>query len=398
VYVLSAAAVVLYVHLDCLDGKQARRTNSSSPLGQLFDHGCDALSVHLLLACMSGSFGMTCNTTTAIGILGVKLPWVLAQWEEYHTGIMLYGNDYYGVLEANYSIALVHILTAIFGPGIWQVNCSALLPLDLGLGLEVLSRDVLTVVLVLTGLVQVHGQLSRVLTAGTGKLPAKVGRGSCCCCGGGGGGGSCGCGCCGRGTGGVRAAGLQRPAAAALLLLCQARPLSAKRRGGQEAAGGARRRPPALKAHTGGSEPLPPHPPPAPDLRPALHPATLHPLPSPNMLRSAAPSSWGAFRRWCTWRPSVCCWRWAPCGCWTASWCPGSAGAHRRRSTTACSLSLPGQLPPPNPPNPQTPTPWGLASAPRRAQPAAARPGPARCRAGLCRARLAWCTRWSAHS
>lgn len=27
---------------DCMDGKQARRTGSSSPLGQLFDHGCDA--------------------------------------------------------------------------------------------------------------------------------------------------------------------------------------------------------------------------------------------------------------------------------------------------------------------------------------------------------------------
>ena len=28
-----------YLHLDCIDGKQARRTKSSSPLGQLFDHG-----------------------------------------------------------------------------------------------------------------------------------------------------------------------------------------------------------------------------------------------------------------------------------------------------------------------------------------------------------------------
>jgi len=25
--------------MDAIDGKQARRTNSSSPLGQLFDHG-----------------------------------------------------------------------------------------------------------------------------------------------------------------------------------------------------------------------------------------------------------------------------------------------------------------------------------------------------------------------
>ena len=35
----SAAAVFFYLHMDCLDGKQARRTKNSSPLGQLFDHG-----------------------------------------------------------------------------------------------------------------------------------------------------------------------------------------------------------------------------------------------------------------------------------------------------------------------------------------------------------------------
>ena len=34
----------MYQTLDAIDGKQARRTNSSSPLGELFDHGCDSLS------------------------------------------------------------------------------------------------------------------------------------------------------------------------------------------------------------------------------------------------------------------------------------------------------------------------------------------------------------------
>jgi ethanolaminephosphotransferase len=31
-----------YIILDNCDGKQARRTGSSSPMGMLFDHGCDA--------------------------------------------------------------------------------------------------------------------------------------------------------------------------------------------------------------------------------------------------------------------------------------------------------------------------------------------------------------------
>ena len=39
VYLLNGMAGLVYLHLDCIDGKQARRTGSSSPLGQLFDHG-----------------------------------------------------------------------------------------------------------------------------------------------------------------------------------------------------------------------------------------------------------------------------------------------------------------------------------------------------------------------
>ncbi len=39
VYYFNGFSVFWYLHLDCLDGKQARRTKSSSPLGQLFDHG-----------------------------------------------------------------------------------------------------------------------------------------------------------------------------------------------------------------------------------------------------------------------------------------------------------------------------------------------------------------------
>ena len=34
----------IYQTLDAIDGKQARRTNSSNPLGELFDHGCDSVS------------------------------------------------------------------------------------------------------------------------------------------------------------------------------------------------------------------------------------------------------------------------------------------------------------------------------------------------------------------
>lgn len=38
-YLGFGVGLFIYQTLDAIDGKQARRTNSSSPLGQLFDHG-----------------------------------------------------------------------------------------------------------------------------------------------------------------------------------------------------------------------------------------------------------------------------------------------------------------------------------------------------------------------
>lgn len=47
-YLACAIGLFIYQSLDAIDGKQARRTNSSTPLGELFDHGCDSLSTGLL--------------------------------------------------------------------------------------------------------------------------------------------------------------------------------------------------------------------------------------------------------------------------------------------------------------------------------------------------------------
>ena len=45
----AAISLWIYATLDAIDGKQARRTQSSSALGQLFDHGCDAFCVSFLI-------------------------------------------------------------------------------------------------------------------------------------------------------------------------------------------------------------------------------------------------------------------------------------------------------------------------------------------------------------
>jgi ethanolaminephosphotransferase len=53
-YALAGVALLLYQILDVADGKQARKTGNSSPLGLLFDHGCDALNV-VISACTFAS-------------------------------------------------------------------------------------------------------------------------------------------------------------------------------------------------------------------------------------------------------------------------------------------------------------------------------------------------------
>lgn len=56
---LCALGLFIYQSLDAIDGKQARRTNSSSPLGELFDHGCDSISTIFVAisACITAQLG-----------------------------------------------------------------------------------------------------------------------------------------------------------------------------------------------------------------------------------------------------------------------------------------------------------------------------------------------------
>ncbi|XP_056377851.1 ethanolaminephosphotransferase 1-like isoform X4 [Hyla sarda] len=68
--------------LDSIDGKHARRTQSSSPLGELFDHGLDSwtasifpLSLFSIFGCHSGEAGLTPSMTVVYiltAIVGVE--------------------------------------------------------------------------------------------------------------------------------------------------------------------------------------------------------------------------------------------------------------------------------------------------------------------------------------
>ncbi|ORX66355.1 hypothetical protein DL89DRAFT_295598 [Linderina pennispora] len=89
----------LYSTFDNVDGKQARRTGTSSPLGELFDHGCDALELH------------DCGDLTIIFL--TTSTFFLSTWEEYHTGVL-----YLGYINGPTEV-LTFAVFACFASGIW---------------------------------------------------------------------------------------------------------------------------------------------------------------------------------------------------------------------------------------------------------------------------------------
>ena len=130
---LCALGVLAYQTLDALDGKQARRTGSSSPLGQLFDHGCDALSTTCLqvptAACMMAG---TRGVMPLLMIWVVQVPFFLAQWEEYHTGVLNIHTGGIGVTEAQFFLVFIHAVTGILGGGVWARPSPVAVPDSLG--------------------------------------------------------------------------------------------------------------------------------------------------------------------------------------------------------------------------------------------------------------------------
>jgi ethanolaminephosphotransferase len=85
---VAACALFAYSTLDNMDGKQARKTGSSSPLGLLFDHGCDAVNAAMLGPWILAGLVQADFATWKPYALFVMttLPFFVATWEEFHVG------------------------------------------------------------------------------------------------------------------------------------------------------------------------------------------------------------------------------------------------------------------------------------------------------------------------
>ncbi|EJD74008.1 hypothetical protein LOAG_18617 [Loa loa] len=117
-YFQAALGVFLYQTLDATDGKQARRTGSSSPLGELLDHGCDAMSQVLvtLNICYAMLLGQERYVVLFVTVSSVVL-FYCAHWSTYCTGRLKFAK--FDVTEAQITILIVLLVTSIFGTGFW---------------------------------------------------------------------------------------------------------------------------------------------------------------------------------------------------------------------------------------------------------------------------------------
>ncbi|KAF5770552.1 putative transferase [Helianthus annuus] len=106
----------LYQTFDAVDGKQARRTSSSSPLGELFDHGCDALAC-ALEALAFGSTAMCGRNTFWFWVISA-VPFYGATWEHYFTNTLILP-AVNGPTEGLMLIYMAHFFTSIVGAEWW---------------------------------------------------------------------------------------------------------------------------------------------------------------------------------------------------------------------------------------------------------------------------------------
>lgn len=147
IFLLNGVALLLYQTLDNMDGKQARKTGSSSPLGLLFDHGCDAMNLMLgsanwiaAMALVPGDMSDLLGRTdhgnlqersviaaffggdavlAALLVLCPMIAFYVATWEQYHTGQMFLP-PFNGPSEGLIMGAALSFISFLWGPMYWQ--------------------------------------------------------------------------------------------------------------------------------------------------------------------------------------------------------------------------------------------------------------------------------------
>lgn len=128
-----AFGVWAYSTMDNIDGKQARRTGTSSGLGELFDHGIDSLNCTLASLLETSAMALGPTRVGALTALVPCLPMFFSTWETYHTHT-LYLGYFNGPTEGLLLASLLMISSGLYGPQIWHQPIATLIGYEQILG------------------------------------------------------------------------------------------------------------------------------------------------------------------------------------------------------------------------------------------------------------------------
>ncbi|XP_065566533.1 ethanolaminephosphotransferase 1-like [Artemia franciscana] len=123
IWLIIAANHFLAHTLDGIDGKQARRTGTSGPLGELFDHGLDAWTSFFIPATLYSVFGRGDYGIPSMRFYAcvccVLFTFIASHWEKYNTGVLFLP---WGYDVSQLGIFAVYLLTFFYGHMFWKFS------------------------------------------------------------------------------------------------------------------------------------------------------------------------------------------------------------------------------------------------------------------------------------
>mmetsp|Transcript_60433 Transcript_60433/g.112232 ORF Transcript_60433/g.112232 Transcript_60433/m.112232 type:complete len:363 (-) Transcript_60433:5-1093(-) len=119
-YFLGPALLFVYITADAVDGKHARRTSQSTPLGSLVDHGIDAFVAFTtgVAVCSTADAKLSSSLLMTAYCL-FHLSWFCAQWAELELDVL----DQRGITEGEFATMLVLALPGLLGTDVmrWEI-------------------------------------------------------------------------------------------------------------------------------------------------------------------------------------------------------------------------------------------------------------------------------------
>ena len=123
ILLLGAFGIFFHQTLDALDGKQARRIGASSPLGQLFDHGCDCFTSSYLVLIVCAQDGFSSDEHLFWGQAKFNtFAFYIMNWTEYHSHESATRVGQLGVTEIQFIVIIAQVFNALTGVGIAEIS------------------------------------------------------------------------------------------------------------------------------------------------------------------------------------------------------------------------------------------------------------------------------------